>query len=765
MAERYKIYEQLGAGGVGTVYRAYDNELKRWVAIKRLMSSKDLGGDEKLIADLRREADALASLRNPNIVTVFDVASDAEGLFMVLELLEGEDLADVVGRGPLHYDDFKELASQTMEGLLAAHQRHILHRDIKPENIKVERLPGGRMQSKIIDFGLARAGLRARKQTEDQSGTVMGSIHYMAPEQLTRRPVDERTDLYSLGCVFYEALSGRKAFDGDTVSAVIDKHINHDLIPLHIIAPHVPPWLGAWVMRLMACKPEERPANAQQGIEEFRAWEKMSSAPTMMPWMPMGYAPMPGQYPQAMYPTGSVAPMAAATTSSVPVQPMYYQTGQVPAYQTGQIPAYQTGQVPTAYPAEQMPPTAYAVTPEEVIPVAQPIYEMAATTTQIHVHKPAIAAPKAASQRIGQSTPLRAPARKPAAAEPQAGGKTKLYAMIGGGVLLLGIIAFFFMRGGDAKPGTVSTSKPSSSSSSTPPASSLELPQDRAFPPADADICLHLVPNTGVKKADGKPAAANDIVTEWHDLSPRGRDNFLRAADPKPSHGPRRVIWAPAAAGAAGVNGNRAALDFRDREGKACVMNLADPGGEKSQFPFGSASTRGPKGLTLGIAYQVDETQLPARILQLSGDGDVRVTLRVDAEKKLIAELRGAGGASATITSKDINPCLPGIAIITWDDATGEAELRTKDTTGKTFRAKATVKPPTVPLSRLQIGRATDAQGKPVPSSDHFSGWLADLVLYSAVLPAHQAQMIEGTIVYSYYMHGPPAPPKKPAGK
>ncbi|HCN76403.1 MAG TPA: hypothetical protein DIT13_04305, partial [Verrucomicrobiales bacterium] len=132
MAERYKVYDQLGAGGVGAVYRAYDNELKRWVAIKRLMSSADAGGDAKLAAELRREADALASLRNPNIVTIFDVSSDGEGLFMVMELLEGEDLADVVGRGPLHYDDFKELASQTLEALLAAHQRHILHRDIKP---------------------------------------------------------------------------------------------------------------------------------------------------------------------------------------------------------------------------------------------------------------------------------------------------------------------------------------------------------------------------------------------------------------------------------------------------------------------------------------------------------------------------------------------------------------------------------------------------------------------------------------------------------
>ena len=188
MAERYKIYEKLGMGGVGAVFRAYDSQLKRWVAVKRLLTANEADVDKNIASELRREADALASLRNPNIVTIFDVASDDEGLFMVMELLQGEDLADVVARGPLPYDDFKELASQTLEGLLAAHQHHILHRDIKPENIKVERLPGGRMQSKIIDFGLARAGLRARKQTEDQEGTVMGSIYYMAPEQLTREP-------------------------------------------------------------------------------------------------------------------------------------------------------------------------------------------------------------------------------------------------------------------------------------------------------------------------------------------------------------------------------------------------------------------------------------------------------------------------------------------------------------------------------------------------------------------------------------------------
>ena len=323
MADRYKVYEQLGAGGVGAVFRAYDSQLKRWVAIKRLTISqeaRDSGSD--LQEELRQEADSLASLRNPNIVTIFDVASDEEGLFIVMELLEGEDLADVVARGPLPYDDFKELAYQTLEGLLAAHQRHILHRDIKPENIKVERLPGGRMQAKIIDFGLARIGLKARKQTEDISGTVLGSIHYMAPEQLTREPVDERTDLYSLGCVFYEALSGKKAFDGPTMAEVIDKHINHEVIPLHEIAPHVPPWLGSWVARLMAPRPDDRPANAQQAMEEFRAWERMPTMVPYMPWMAMPVQPVEDDdVAVAVAVIDDEAPSPPSRHSSVPIHP------------------------------------------------------------------------------------------------------------------------------------------------------------------------------------------------------------------------------------------------------------------------------------------------------------------------------------------------------------------------------------------------------------------------------------------------------------
>jgi len=736
MAERYKIYEQLGAGGVGAVYRAYDNELKRWVAIKRLIAEADLDPDNKLAADLRREADALAAMRNPNVVTIFDVASDAMGLFMVMELLEGEDLADVVARGPLHYDDFKELASQTLEGLLAAHQRHILHRDIKPENIKVERLPGGRMQSKIIDFGLARSGMRARKQTEDQSGTVMGSIFYMAPEQLTRKPVDEKTDLYSLGCVFYEALSGRKAFDGETVDKVIDAHINHDIIPLHVVAPHVPPWLGAWVLRLMAQKPQDRPANAQQAIEEFRSWEKMSTAPAMMPWMPMNYAPTPVSYPQPGYP-------GTATTSNVPVHPMYYQTGPVPAYQTGHVPVYQ--------PQQTAPPLVQATPSAQLIPVAVPMPNQGKQT------KP-LSAPKAAAPRQPQGGNEVMAAAQKAPRLPAKGFALTPKMMIGGVVVLLAVLAGVYLSGGSPKSKT-SRASGTNNSSTAPTSTSLkvsyELPSDRIYPPQDADLCLHLISSVGVRQKNGTNANLNELVTEWHDIAPRGGDNYLRALNGSTDYSPKRVLWDTNPL----VKTGRTVLDFHSRNGKPTSLNIYNPA-DVGQLPFGKNSTHSSKGLTLGLVFQADEKKLPCQVASVSADGNLCVTLRVSSEKNLLVQLSN-GTSEVKITSRDINASLPTTLLVTWDSASGKAELRAKDASGKTFTGGAELKAPSMPLSWITIGKAQDPSKGAIPPEEQFNGWLAEFLLYASVPTNDQLQLLEGRVLREYYIQSSNALPKK----
>jgi hypothetical protein len=721
MAERYKIYEKLGMGGVGAVFRAYDSQLKRWVAVKRLLTANETNIDKDIVSELRREADALASLRNPNIVTIFDVASDDEGLFMVMELLQGEDLADVVARGPLPYDDFKELASQTLEGLLAAHQHHILHRDIKPENIKVERLPGGRMQSKIIDFGLARAGLRARKQTEDQEGTVMGSIYYMAPEQLTREPVDERTDLYSLGCVFYEALSGRKAFDGSSMAEVIDKHIDHILVPLNEIAPHVPQWLGAWCARLMAQKPDDRPANAQQAIEEFRAWEKMPTMVPYGPWMGM-YAPPQVYMPQGMVPG----------TGTVPL------TGYYPPIETQPL---------------------YAQPVDEVVAVedAQHVMELAAITT------PLAAAPRRTG--AGHLTAQQRHSAGAVAADPDGQSKAKLIrkiAIIAGGVIVLGIGGcFLFGKKGSGSNG--GSSALSAIISANPPKVSFQLPQDRVFPPVDLGIALFYVGNTGIltnrKGGDGKLAQANtnEPVVEWHDISERGGDNILRSPQNSPDHAPKRVTWPEAATGG-GPKAGRVALDFHPRNGKACVLELDDPGNMVENMPFGTRSLSAPneKGLTAAIAFQADATKLPMRVFTLSNENGTTVSLRVDEQKNLVAEVKHDGG-SPILTSKGVNGTLACLAFISWNTNTGVVELRVRDADGKALTASARSPAPYKPLNHLLIGRVKDSTAESVAPHDQFIGYLAEFFVYSIILKPDQLQLIDGR-VRDYYFNTLPSP-------
>lgn len=740
MAERYKIYEKLGAGGVGAVFRAYDSQLKRWVAVKRIMTAKEAAKDEDTASELRREADALASLRNPNIVTIFDVASDDEGLFMVMELLQGEDLADVVGRGPLPYDDFKELASQSLEGLLAAHQHHILHRDIKPENIKVERLPGGRMQAKIIDFGLARAGLLARKQTEDQAGTVMGSIYYMAPEQLTREPVDERTDLYSLGCVFYEALSGKKAFDGESVTDVIEKHINHDVTPLHVIAPHVPQWLDAWCARLMAQKPDDRPANAQLAIEEFRAWEKM---PTMVPYGMYGVPPMYG------VPGMATAPLAAH--GGHPYSPPPHLT---------------TSGVPTM-PQDDAVPVAIAV---EVVPEVSPMIETAAITTAL---APAPRRPAGTGRTTSQprqpSSLLKQPAQRPAG--PPSPGFPVKWAIVGGAVVLVVAVGWFFMKGsGGSKGGGAGGSSvlESVGITSGPPKVSVQLPMDRAFPPVDRGVALFHVADAGSltnrKGNNGRPAPAanNDVVMEWHDIAERGGDNILRVYDGKPEYAPKRAVW-PVGSGEGKVKANRVALDFRPKAGKPCALVLDNPGKEHQNLPFGSATLAGSdKGMTMIVTFQADAASLPTSVLTFDNDSGGSISLIVDEKKNFVTTVRSQGGNAKLITS-GVNGTLPCIAMLRWNAGTGAVELRARDASGKAATAKpAKVTAPTSALTRLQIGRVKDDKGAAAQRKDQFSGYLGEVLFYSICVKPDQFQLNDSR-ARGYYFESLPPPAKPPA--
>jgi serine/threonine-protein kinase len=218
----YEIVEKLGEGGMGAVYRARDTTLGRDVALKLL--PEFVAADREKIARLEREARLLASLSHPNIATLHGL-EESNGLkYLVMELVPGETLAERIARGPLRVDECLGIFRQIAEGLEAAHEKGIIHRDLKPANVIVTS--EGRV--KVLDFGLAKAvGEEAPSSDLSKSptltregtelGVILGTASYMSPEQARGKTLDRRTDIWSFGCVLYEALTGRKAFSGETV--------------------------------------------------------------------------------------------------------------------------------------------------------------------------------------------------------------------------------------------------------------------------------------------------------------------------------------------------------------------------------------------------------------------------------------------------------------------------------------------------------------------------------------------------------------------
>ncbi|MGD8331350.1 MAG: protein kinase [Acidobacteriota bacterium] len=221
----YEIKEPLGAGGMGAVYRARDPRLERDVAIKVLPG--DFATDPERLARFEREARLLAQLNHPNIAAIFGLEDDGERSFIVMEVVEGDTLADrIAASGALELDDALAVARQIAEALEAAHENGVVHRDLKPANIKVT--PDG--QVKVLDFGLAKAAEPAGSASgvdmshsptmaaATATGIILGTAAYMSPEQARGKPVDKRADIWAFGCVLYEMLTGHKAFDGETVS-------------------------------------------------------------------------------------------------------------------------------------------------------------------------------------------------------------------------------------------------------------------------------------------------------------------------------------------------------------------------------------------------------------------------------------------------------------------------------------------------------------------------------------------------------------------
>ena len=273
---RYRIAAQIGAGGMAQVFRGEDTVLGRPVAIKVLAAH--FAKDAAFVARFRREAQAAARLNHPNVVNVYDTGSDDGTHYIVMEFVEGRSLSEFVsGGGRLTPERACELGESVCAALAAAHREGIVHRDIKSGNIMVDR--GGRV--KVMDFGIAHLDT---DQTVEQTAAVLGTASYLSPEQARGEPVDARSDLYSLGCVLYEALTGRVPFAGDSPVSVAYKHVNETPEPPSRLNADVPPSIDAIVLRCLAKNPANRYGSAEElgaDLERARSGRPVQATPLL----------------------------------------------------------------------------------------------------------------------------------------------------------------------------------------------------------------------------------------------------------------------------------------------------------------------------------------------------------------------------------------------------------------------------------------------------------------------------------------------------
>ncbi len=292
LQDRYEIQSTIGSGGAGSVYKAWDRSLQRFVAVKRFSSAQTQG--DALDERAWREAMAMAAIHHPNILTIYDFGIDEDGPFVIMEYLEGETVEAVCRHGTYGAKDLREAVRQTLEGLIAAHHTGLIHRDLKPHNVMVLKLASGAMQYKILDFGLAKIMTKPTAQTLEGNTAIYGSVHCIAPEQLGKRPVDARTDLYAMGCVYYYMLAGQNAFDGESVLEIITAHLKHRVTPLHQLRPDLPAAMCDWVMNLLETNPDKRPASAAEALASFQ-----KTLPTTTIKLPGKVSPATGKVPTA----------------------------------------------------------------------------------------------------------------------------------------------------------------------------------------------------------------------------------------------------------------------------------------------------------------------------------------------------------------------------------------------------------------------------------------------------------------------------------
>ncbi|MFZ9886253.1 MAG: serine/threonine-protein kinase [Myxococcota bacterium] len=352
---RFRLLSLLGRGGMGLVYRAEQAPLGRSVALKLLVGTdlsdndRESQREEELRQRFYREAATAARLRHQNTITVFDYGADRLGenpvLWIAMELLEGQTLARVMGKGALSPARAMQIGLQVCRSLREAHSKQIIHRDLKPGNIMLLRQEDADDQEgdfvKVLDFGLAKTFLGPGEPALTKAGTFLGSPRYVAPEQVEGRAVDPRTDIYSLGCVLYRMVTGRVPFDGESPVEIMLKHL--DQPPPLIVAPEVPGELCELIHRCLAKNANDRPQGmqevitalkrirAQQGFRQGPSWEEPSDIELSGPMAAQPGEAISAPVPELSDPGGEIHPLVRVRRpTSPPTTSLLFEESVVP---------------------------------------------------------------------------------------------------------------------------------------------------------------------------------------------------------------------------------------------------------------------------------------------------------------------------------------------------------------------------------------------------------------------------------------------------
>ena len=298
----YKLISRLGAGGMGEVWRAEDTRLLRPVAIKIL--ADHIAKDPEWKARFFREARTIAQLNHPNIATIYAIEQEGETLFIAMELIEGDSLGTIISRGPMEPHEAVRIFRQVAEALDEAHAKGIIHRDIKPDNVIVSK-----RSAKVLDFGIAKQIGAATRDTPalTQGGMIVGTPYYMSPEQALGKTLDQRSDIFSVGVVLYEALAGHRPFVGETMTETMMHIIMAEAPEIGSIARSVPRGLRDIVARALQKQPDRRFGSAGEMIEAF----------DRIDYNDVGLTP-PSAQPAVKYEPTMALPVAPQTQSPVP---------------------------------------------------------------------------------------------------------------------------------------------------------------------------------------------------------------------------------------------------------------------------------------------------------------------------------------------------------------------------------------------------------------------------------------------------------------